>query len=448
MKKLIPILAAIVYVLTYCGYEKISLPKISDTVNVVFEPGKMKYIPVNPPWEGEPYNFDNPVDIFISVDDYIFVCDSGNARVVVLKKTGEIVEADNFGNDFTTLCRELKAWGKGELIYPTGINVDSKLNIFITNSSNEVYVWNQFINNVGVDSIASAVIYWNPSTGEERIVTDFSETEELENNGFSIKRGIFELDSIAIDSIRSLHVFYRDVNYENSSFYAVASAPFGENKIYLTDKGNNRVAVIKLVRSAYLKLKNGVTLWQHKGVFEYDAAVSGTGAGTVNDPRGIFVDNNNNIYYTQLGENFGVHKIRLLSTGKWISVFSVGVNEIMNLDMFDEPFDVAVSNSGNILVTNTGKNEVLEFDSQGNFLRKAGIREVQVDTTVIDTIVTGSGDTEFVQRDTLITRYYNDVLNRPKALFYDDEILYIVDSGNNRILRYKLSSDIDIEIPE
>jgi len=39
-------------------------------------------------------------------------------------------------------------------------------------------------------------------------------------------------------------------------------------------------------------------------------------------------------------------------------------------------------------------------------------------------------------------------LNHPEGIFVDDEVVYVVDSGSNQILRFKLSSEVDIEIPE
>lgn len=441
------LIAIFLFLAIKCEYEKIPLPDYPDTVSIVFAPGNEKYIPVNPPWEGEKWNFNRPKDIFISVDDYIFVSDSGNSRIVVLTKSGEIVDKDNFGNDFSSLISGLSSYGTKEKIYPIGIAIDSKLNLFITNLSNKVYVWNQFVNNKGIDSVATEVIYYNPETGEKITITDFSSSTELETEGYTLYGAIFLYNERIIDSLLSIHTFYQDRD-RNSKFYGVGVAPFGENTIYLTDVRNNRVVSVKLERSAYVKLKDGTTVWLHKGVFQSNAATPGTGAGTVNDPRGIFVDDDNNIYYTQIGENFGVHRIRRLSTGNWISAFSLGVNEIMNLGLFTDPYDVVVDDKGNIFVSNSGRNEIMEFDSRGSFLRKAGLREVQIDTTINDTILLDSGEIEVVQKDTIITRYYNDILNHPEGLFVDDGILYVIDTGNDRIVRYKLSTDIDIEIPE
>jgi len=437
-----------------CDYNAIPLPEFPDSLSTVFNPGRVKYIPINPAWRGSPWNFHHPIDIYISIDDYIFLADSGNARVLVLNKTGNIITKDDNGNDFTALTNISDVDNASGKISPVGIAVDSKLNIFIVDKSDNIYLWNQYINNVGVDSVASAIIYVNPANGNTKTITDFSESYTLEDSGYTIDHAVFQYNPDKIDSILSPHVFYDDLSNGGSQFISAAAAPFGVEQIYVADKGDRqRIAVIKMERSEYLKLKDGTTIWQHKGAFLGNAATDGTGAGTVNDPRGMCVDEEGNIYYTQLGVNFGFHKIKELpGFNNWTSAFMLGEHEIMNLEQFIEPFDVSVDNNGNIFVLNSGVNEIQEFGSRGEFIRKAGLREVQIDTTVIDTVITEIDttlyDTTNISRDTVITRYYNDLLNHPEGIFVDDGVIYVVDSGNNQILRFKLSSEVDVEVPE
>ncbi len=445
------------FVITGCDYNAISVPEFPDSLSAVFNPGEVKYIPINPAWKGSPWNFHHPIDIYISIDGYIFIADSGNARVLVLDKTGNIISQDDNGNDFTALTNISDADDASGNISPVGIAVDSKLNIYIVDISDNIYLWNQYINNVGVDSVASAIIYVNLANSNIKTITNFSESYTLEDSGYTIDHAVFQYNPDKVDSILAPHVFYDDLSKGSAQFISVAAAPFGVEQIYVADNGERqRIAIIKMERSEYLKLKDGTKIWQHKGTFLGNAATDGTGAGTVNNPRGICVDEEGNIYYTQLGVNFGFHKIKELpGFNNWTSAFMLGEHEIMNLEQFIEPFDVSVDDDGNIFVLNSGLDEVLEFDNFGKFVRKAGIREVQIDTTVIDTIITKIDtlglsfiDTSYVERDTIVTRFYNDLLNHPEGIFVDDEVIYVVDSGNNQILRFKLSSEVDIEIPE
>jgi len=429
-KILITSLIVFAYLLiTSCSYERLVMPNSNDT-SQIFNTGEIKYIQMNPVWD----NFAYPIDIFISYDDYIFVADSGNSQVVVLDKTGQAVVTDESNNDFSAL-QQLG-------FSPVGLCVDSKLNLFMTDKSNTVYSWNQFVNNSsnsgnGVDSIATSIEYRNLDTGELVSITNFLLSYLLEQDGYIINKVTYEYNPAKTDSILGVHPFYVDEDKTDSKFVSVAAGPSQKSEIYVTDEGSQTIHRILVVRSAYLKLGDGTTVWQHRGYNYGTIATAGTGAGTVNDPTGIFADPSGNVYYTQTGVNFGFHKINEISVEDrlWASMFTLGQNEILDLERFSRPSDVAVDDDGNIFVLNTGDNEVQVFDNGGSFIRKAGIRSVQIDTTIN-------------QKDTIVTNYYNDVLNNPRGIYVDDGVIYVVNSGDNSIMRFKLSSDIDVIIEE
>lgn len=439
MKKItITILAVFMYLLvTQCEYTRLAMPNSDDT-SIIYNTGEIKYMQISPTWT----DFNSPIDIFISLDDYIFVADSGNQEVIVLKKTGEQITSDESGNDFSALSNlEFR---------PVGLCIDSKLNVFMVDKSNKIYDWNQFTNNCSNtgddnDSIAVEITYRNTTSGELVTVTDFSESEALEGDGYIIDDVTYEYDQTKIDSILGVHVFYEEPEANSSRFVSVGKAPSSKSAIYATDAGEQKIVKIEYERSAYLKLADGTTLWQHRGIKGKAIATAGTGSGTINDPTGIFVDDAGDVYYTQTGINFGFHKIEEYNEDEelWSSAFTLGVNEIMDLERFVDPADVAVDDDGAVFVLNTGENEVQIFDDGGEFVRKAGLRSVQVDTT-ISTIVDGVT----VEKDTIITKYYNDILNNPRGIFVDDDVVYIVNSGDNSIVRFMLSTDIDVDLEE
>lgn len=436
-----------------CSYEKISMPEL-DNSDIIFNTGDERYIQVNPEWGGAPWNFNDPNDIFISEDDYIYVADS--ARIIVLSKSGDVITSDNFGNDFSAIATIPNIDDPAMPINPTGLCLDSKLNLYVVDNSKNIYVWNQYINNIknsnpdGVDSIATQITYRNNTTGENVILTPrefyLSVLYDFDEDYSKIKV-TFISDPAAMDSIYKPHVFYTEFKEEGAEFVSVAAAPFGTNYLYVSDGLQQRIAAIYVGRSSYLKLRNGVEIWQHKGIYDYDAATAGTGAGTVNDPTGMAVDEGGNIYYTQTGENFGLHKISYSSSSGWSSSFALDVNEIMDLDRFAEPFDVATSPDGSIFIVDKAVNEVQVYDNIGNFIRKAGTRFAQSEITVIDSIYV-DGVLNVSERDTIITTEYSDVLDSPKSVVVDDDMVYIVDSGNNRIVRYQLSTGLDIDLDE
>ncbi len=439
MKKIIiTILSVVLYlVFTSCEYDRISMPNSNDS-SQLFNSGEIKYIQMNPVWN----DFVKPIDIFISQDDYIFLADSGNQQVVVLDKTGDIITSDESGNDFEALSNLDFS--------PVGLCVDSKLNVFMTDKSNKIYVWNQFVNNAsnsseGNDSIATSIVYRNLDNGETVTITEFAYSYLLEGNGYIIDKVNYEFNKFKTDSLLGVHLFYESENDVQSEFVSVAAAPSKVNAIYVTDQANQEIQKVFLARSAYVKLADGTTVWQHKGFDFGTIATAGTGAGTINDPTGIFVDPSGSVFYTQTGINFGFHKISELSVEEqiWGSMFTLSQNEILELNRFENPQDVAVDDDGNIFVLNSAANEVQVFDNGGSFIRKAGLRSVQIDITIQDTI-----DNQIVERDTIITKYYNDILNNPRGIFVDNGVIYIVNSGDNNIIRFILSSDIDVVLEE
>ncbi len=71
--------------------------------------------------------------------------------------------------------------------------------------------------------------------------------------------------------------------------------------------------------------------------------------------------------------------------------------------------DVRSMRSGNIFVVDAAKDSVYKFNAFGNELQSFGGR---------------------------------DIFNNPHGVAFFDRTLYIADSGNNRILRFILSTDI------
>jgi hypothetical protein len=437
-----------------CSYERISMPDSSGS-NIIYNTGEKRYIQVNPEWGGSEWNFSNPTDMFISVDGYIFIADSGNSRVVVMAKSGDIITSDDFGNDFSDL-QSIPRADESAPINPVGLWIDSKLNLFVVDNSKNVYVWNQYINNVrnsypdGADSIATSVTYINYDTNDEIVLTpsEFYLSVIYEENGYTLKDAKFVYDEAELDSIYKPHIFYTEQLEGKAEFVSVAAAPYGDEELYVCDRLNQRIASLYIGRSSYIKMRNGNTLWQHRGYYYYNVASAGTGVGTVNDPKGITVDESGNIYYTQTGENFSFHKISYASSSGWGASFALDKNEIMDLYRFKRLFDVATDGDGNIFVVDNGANEVQVYDSDGEYIRKAGTRYVQTDTTLVDSVLI-DGILTAVENDTIIAHEYSDVLLSPKSVAVDDDdVIYIIDSGHNRILRYQLSTGLDIDLED
>ena len=428
--------------------EKMTLPTAINT-NTEFSAGDTTYLIVNPIWD-ETYGFIAPIEISIAPDGHIFVADSAANCIFVLDQSGKVLSGydDLKGLDIID----------DTTVSPIDVDVDQKMNVYFIDGSDRIYRWNHYWNNVGVESFAAAAIFSNTATGDTtRLDHQDPQWFEILNHPEWIMTSIeWSNEQTVIDSILGPHVFFEgswerntfaDLYYEseNNSFSGITTTLDSDNYIYAQDYHHNRIIKIILERSQYIQLSNGEFVWVHSGTFGQTVIAEGTGAGTVNVPLGIDVDYAGNLYYSQGGEFFAVHKVRPVVTGSYTvyqSVFQEGANEIMDLFRFGSPADVAVDLNQNIYVANTGGQEIQVFNSNGQLFKKAGIEEVTVDTTMW--VTHGNIDVEV---DTFIVKEIKGLLTSPQAVTVDKRgVIYICDTPTSRILRYRLSNKLDEDL--
>ena len=428
--------------------EKMTLPTAINT-NTEFAAGDTTYLIVNPVWD-ETYGFVAPIEISIAPDGHIFVADSAANCIFVLDQSGNVLSGYDELKDLDNI--------DNTTVSPIDVDVDQKMNVYFIDGSNRIYRWNHYWNNVGVESFAAAAIFSNTANGDTiRLGHQDPQWFELLNHPEWIMTSIeWSNEQTVIDSILGPHVFFEgswarntfaDLYYEseNNSFSGIAATLDSDNYIYAQDYHHNRIIKIILERSQYMQLSNGEFVWVHSGTFGQTVIAEGTGAGTVNVPLGIDVDYAGNLYYSQGGEFFSVHKVRPVVTGAYTvyqSVFQEGINEIMDLFRFGSPADVAVDLNQNIYVANTGGQEIQVFNSNGQLFKKAGVEEVTVDTTMWVT----HGNTD-VEVDTFIVKEMKGLLISPQAVTVDKRgVIYICDTPTSRILRYRLSNKLDEDL--
>ena len=428
--------------------EKMTLPTAINT-NTEFAAGDTTYLIVNPVWD-ETYGFVAPIEISIAPDGHIFVADSAANCIFVLDQSGNVLSGYDELKDLDNI--------DNTTVSPIDVDVDQKMNVYFIDGSNRIYRWNHYWNNVGVESFAAAAIFSNTANGDTiRLGHQDPQWFELLNHPEWIMTSIeWSNEQTVIDSILGPHVFFEgswarntfaDLYYEseNNSFSGIAATLDSDNYIYAQDYHHNRIIKIILERSQYIQLSNGEFGWVHSGTFGQTVIAEGTGAGTVNVPLGIDVDYAGNLYYSQGGEFFSVHKVRPVVTGAYTvyqSVFQEGTNEIMDLFRFGSPADVAVDLNQNIYVANTGGQEIQVFNSNGQLFKKAGVEEVTIDTTMWVT----HGNTD-VEVDTFIVKEMKGLLISPQAVTVDKRgVIYICDTPTSRILRYRLSNKLDEDL--
>jgi len=428
--------------------EKMTLPTAINT-NTEFAAGDTTYLLVNPVWD-ESYGFVAPIEISIAPDGHIFVADSAASRIFVLDQSGNVLSGYGELNNLNIV--------DDTAISPIDVDVDQKMNVYFIDGSDRIYRWSHYWNDVGIESFAAAAVFSYTATGDTiRLGHRNPQWFEILNHPDWIMTSVeWSNEQTMIDSILSPHVFFEgswvrntfaDLYYEseNNSFSGIAATLDSDNYIYAQDHHHNRIIKIILERSQYIKLSNGELVWTHSGTFGQTVIAEGTGAGTVNDPLGIDVDYAGNLYYSQGGNFFAIHKVRPVVTGAYTvyqSVFQEGSNEIMDLFRFSFPADVAVDLNQNIYVANTESQEIQVFDSNGQFFKKAGVEEVIVDTTMW----VSYGDMD-VEVDTFIVKEIKGFLTSPQAVTVDKRgVIYICDTPTSRILRYRLSNKLDEDL--
>ena len=428
--------------------EKMTLPTAINT-NTEFSAGDTTYLIVNPVWD-ETYGFVAPIEISIAPDGHIFIADSAANCIFVLDQSGNVLSGYDDLKDLDII--------DDTVVSPIDVDVDQKMNVYFIDGSNRIYRWNNYWNNVGVESFAAGAVFSNTETGDTTRL-DYQDPQwfELLNHPEWIMTSIeWSNEQTMIDSILGPHVFFEgswarntfaDLYYEseNNSFSGIAATLDSDNYIYAQDYHHNRIIKILLERSQYIQLSNGELVWVHSGTFGQTVIAEGTGAGTVNLPLGIDVDYAGNLYYSQGGEFFAVHKVRPVVTGPYTvyqSVFQVGINEIMDLFRFGSPADVAVDLNQNIYVANTEGQEIQVFNSNGQLFKKAGVEEVTVDTTMWVT-----HENVDIEVDTFIVKEMKGFLTSPQAVTVDKRgVIYICDTPTSRILRYRLSNKLDEDL--
>jgi len=438
-------LILLVIMLANCGV-KLDLPTATNSDNPIFGAGDTSYIRVSPDWSSDNgYQFSQPWDIIVGADGYLFVADHSQAAIHVISAAGPEVVLDAFGNDFTALAN-LKDPDQAA-VYPMAITQDTRLNLFIADSSNRLLVWNQYLNNVGVDSFAIAIQLTDPESAQ-LWVSNFDSIAALETEGWSVSDIKWSAEHIdqwlaprlfwdASDSLEAIQVNRYFVDPDSVRVTGVSASG---DQCFIGDAHANAILGLTYVPAALLMTSTGEPILVYRGTMTERTVSTGTGNGTVNAPKGLAHGPDGGLFYTQWGENFSVHKVGG-SNG-----FEYGEDDIMEIERYLKASDVSLDGIGNIYVADTDHDKIQQFTANGEFAFNIGTSRVLVDSTIIDTIMVGS-DSQIVQRDTTFQVEIADVLISPRSVAVDGRgIVYIADTQNNRVMRYRLSTELDYSI--
>lgn len=391
-------------------------PLPSSPQNVAFGSGDTTYIHLAGDWTthgGLPLS--DPSDLVAGPDGRVFVADPGNERIVAFERSG--TPAYGEGLDRLTGFDSLAAIGQ-----------DEKLNLFIATGGPAILYWNQYVNAVGVEAVLDHYVV------RDTLTTDTLELSFIQYDTLSaaspwryvILQSVYSEDPARIDSALGPAIFYQEPT-GHARYHGVAGGP--NETVYVGDQYFDNVDRLKLLHANKIRLSNGAYSYTYRGVYDTHVATYGTGMGTTMDPTGMYVQvqgGQHYLYFSQVGGNyFKVQKIREQGEGNFFSSFGPET-DIMELGRFANPKDVWVATQylGNnwIFVADTDSNRVQVFNPAGDFLMYAGGRRV------------GSGP---------LAPEVFDELSAPAAVAHFEGILYVADSGHNRICRYALSTDVE-----
>jgi hypothetical protein len=321
--------------------------------------GDTVYVQLNPAWTG----FNNPQDIMIGKEPFIYVADTDNNRIVMMNLDGQILGTRSFQK-------------------PIALAQDYKLNLFVSAKFDTV---------ISGQSITLNAVFKLNLVAANHVIANAPMKKILPAADVDINNPLREYPSIA--------VFY------DNSFVIARKGP--SNSVLFEPDNALLYYVVK-------KLPDGTEkdtlLGRMPGLDPLGSGVpSANGFSTL-------ISFNNHTLDVIAGltgnTNFKVEWLHFVSSRDFTgyqNYISPSSSELMTPNKFNQPEGVGLDNAGNIFVVDTEKDSVFKFNPFG---------------------------------DQLLAFGGTDTFNQPAGVAFFNKTLYIADSGNNRILRFVLSTDI------
>lgn len=320
--------------------------------------GDTLYIKQNPEWTG----FNNPQDMIVGREPFIYVADTDNDRIVMLNIAGQQL-------------------GEISVKRPVAIAQDYKLNLFV--------------------------------------IAEFDTTINLQDLTFS---ALYKIDLFSVGHILANAKLERILpqNPKNDPFafnridrYYSGVCTFYDNSVYVARRGpsnSNPVDRDNAILTLRFNDKDSLIIGKVPGL-----EPEGTGILSANKISSLTSFNNKTTDFilSLVGKNsFKVQWLEFVRTADFegyrtkLEAFS---SDLMSVNKFGLPEDVALDEAGNIFVADAEKDSIYKFNNFGEELESFG----------------GS-----------------ELFSAPHSVAYHDRTLYVLDTGNNRILRFILSTEI------
>jgi hypothetical protein len=320
--------------------------------------GDTVYIQQSPNWTG----FNNPQDMLFGKDQFIYVADTDNDRIVMLNIAGQVL-------------------GEKNIRKPIALDQNNKLELLVVaefdtviNNQNLTFSALYRINLVEVGHVLN-------NTRLERLLP-----QDPKSDPFAFNR---------------TDRFYTGVcSFFNNAAYVSRKGPSNSNPV---DRDNS-------ILTLFFTDNDSLIVGKVPGL-----EPEGTGILSANQISSLtsFPIVSADIIVTLIGKNsFKTQWYEFVSNSDFegykskLGAFS---SDLMTVNKFGQPEDVALDNANNIFVADAEKDSIFKFNTFGDELESFGGTEI---------------------------------MSSPHAVAYHDRTLYVLDTDNNRILRFILSTEI------
>jgi RHS repeat-associated protein len=395
-----------------------------------------------------------PVGLAITAEGNVWVADTGNSRLQEFSATGTYMRKFAVGAE------------------PQGLAVDTKGDVWTTASN---YVWE-------FSPTGEALLAFFGGSGSGN--GQFKEAAGLVVSGESVyvvdhgnnRVQQFKITEKEGKTAGEYVLQFGTSGSENGQLKEPQSITIdSEKRLWVTDTGNNRVEKFNatgtyltqytrvtesctppnLVKPDATALDSSGNTWvadtgasrvvelTATGEYLKTVGFEGTGNGQFKEPRGIAIDKENHVWIADTGNN---RLEELSSTGAFIR--AVGYEGTGNAQ-FKKPTGLATTSEGAVWVADTGNSRIQEISASGTYLRKTEGLEKPEDITLDAKghvwITAGSYAREYSSTaETLLGSVggpgsEEGQFKEPAGLAISGENLYVIDRGNNRVQKFRVT---------
>jgi len=359
-----------------CTSQKLPLPNIPPVEDQFSNVGKEVYVQLLPAFDAaHGYNFNQPSDIYLGVDNFLYIADTGNDRIVMMDLGGQIQGISQ------------------PIPHPEAITQNDSLQLLIVNKTNAIY-------KIDLPKYAHHI----DQAPVEKVFEEASRPTR-QFTGITVHNN-FEYYVTVIDVADS------SVNFKAFSFiYDFNSDHTLKGPLPLNVNGTGLYSAILptgivSIREQYLDISSAA---------EQTRAFIFTQTG-----RTKLLRNNFKVQYITTfffeGSEFLTPNVALIGT------------DLYDPSKFYNPEDVAIDRAGFIFVVDAGR----AVDDPDTTKPLPGFYRFAPSGKQLQAVL-GAGDG--IQQ-----------FNNPKGIavlpFLEDQIVFIADTGNNRILMFKLSTQV------